>query len=350
MHPLMRRNTSIRYASELVFHFRNLLKGDEDLSWRLFDEAEFGPPRAVALDLGGRQLTFNPVFELRPSVSWLETLPPPPRNRQWLLVTPELSSRVLEVCKRRGVAAIDLNGRTWIKADGVLVDRAPRSEQSFRYALEPRNIFVGKSARIVRCLLTDRDRHWSQSEIVPRTGASPGLVSRIVAYLVSQELVEKTGARTFRISNLSALLDAWATADNLATRTQTVRYAGHIGPVPHLADRVQDWATRNDVRIAFTQWIAGWARHPYTEPPLVAAYVSRLPESAQSELALRTVEEGGKLWLYVPDDEGIFQEAHRQKNWWLATDAQIYLDLQRTGLRGPEQATALCEWEGFCRA
>ena len=44
-------------------------------------------------------------------------------------------ARVLEVCKRRGVAAIDLNGRTWIKADGVLVDRAPRSEQSFRYEL-----------------------------------------------------------------------------------------------------------------------------------------------------------------------------------------------------------------------
>ena len=33
----------------------------------------------------------------------------------------------------------------------------------------------------------------------------------------------------------------------------------------------------------------------------------------------------------------------------LATDAQIYLDLQKTGLRGPDQAAALRNWEGFCR-
>ena len=32
----------------------------------------------------------------------------------------------------------------------------------------------------------------------------------------------------------------------------------------------------------------------------------------------------------------------------LVTDAQIYLDLKRTGLRGPEAAAALREWEGFC--
>ena len=76
----MRRNTSIRYVSELVFHSRNLLKSDEDLSWRLFDDDAFGSPRAVTLDLGGRQLTFDPVFELRPSVSWLETLSRLPRR------------------------------------------------------------------------------------------------------------------------------------------------------------------------------------------------------------------------------------------------------------------------------
>ena len=33
----------------------------------------------------------------------------------------------------------------------------------------------------------------------------------------------------------------------------------------------------------------------------------------------------------------------------LACDAQIYLDLVRAGLRGPEQAQALREWSGFGR-
>jgi hypothetical protein len=33
----------------------------------------------------------------------------------------------------------------------------------------------------------------------------------------------------------------------------------------------------------------------------------------------------------------------------LVSDAQIYLDLLKTGLRGPDQAEALRNWEGFWR-
>jgi hypothetical protein len=57
------------------------------------------------------------------------------------------------------------------------VDRGPLQGRSFSYEFEPRNIFVGKSARIIRSLLTDRDRVWTQAAIVRRTGASSGLVS-----------------------------------------------------------------------------------------------------------------------------------------------------------------------------
>ena len=59
--------------------------------------------------------------------------------------------------------------------------------------------------------------------------------------------------------------------------------------------------------------------------------------------------EGGKLWLHVPDDEGVFTETQTRSELTLATDAQIYLDLQRTGLRGPDAAIVLRDWEGFCR-
>ncbi len=50
-----------------------------------------------------------------------------------------------------------------------------------------------------------------------------------------------------------------------------------------------------------------------------------------------------------PTDEGVFLETQTVKDLPLATDAQIYLDLQKTGLRGPDQANALRHWEGFCR-
>ena len=60
-------------------------------------------------------------------------------------------------------------------------------------------------------------------------------------------------------------------------------------------------------------------------------------------------DRAGKVWLLVPDDEGVFLETLNAQGLPLATDAQIYLDLQKTGLRGPDQAAALRNWEGFCR-
>lgn len=116
------------------------------------------------------------------------------------------------------------------------------------------------------------------------------------------------------------------------------------------ARQLHTWAGEQSVPIAFTQWIAAWLRHPYTEPVVTSAYVARLPEAAALErLGLRPVTDAGKVWLLIPDDEGVFLETPNAQGLPLATDAQIYLDLQRTRLCGPDQAAALRNWEGFCR-
>jgi hypothetical protein len=67
------------------------------------------------------------------------------------------------------------------------------------------------------------------------------------------------------------------------------------------------------------------------------------------QLGLRRVNEAGKVWLFVPTDEGVFLETQTVRDLPLVTDAQIYLDLLGTGLRGPDAADALRHWEGFCR-
>jgi len=97
--------------------------------------------------------------------------------------------------------------------------------------------------------------------------------------------------------------------------------------------------------LVFTQWFAAHLRFPYTTPPLVSAYVrkERLPEIHFA----RKVTAGGNLWLIVPEDEGVFFEIQKEKGFRLVSDIQIYLDLLRVGQRGPEQAEALRNWEGF---
>jgi len=347
------KSAAIRYESELVAHFRDFVTEDPDLHWILATETlspEGTRSDLLNLKFDGTNFSFRPYYALKPSLPWLENLPVHASSLRPLVVTPELSPRVLATCKEREIAAIDLNGRAWLRAPGLLVDRRALPGRSFSYELEPRNIFFGKSVRIVRCLLSDRDHIWTQSEIVPRVNASTGLVSRIVQHLVSQGFLEKLSAREYRLRDWKALLDEWAQADRLHTRTRTTAYAGFLGPAQELAPRVQQWAKAEKVPLAFTQWTAAWVRHPYTEPTVCSAYVARLPDAATLEqLGLRTVTEGGKLWFHVPEDEGVFSETQQRSNFTLVSDAQIYIDLQRLGLRGPEAASALLEWEGFCR-
>lgn len=346
------KQVDIRHESELIQQFRLLIADEPDLSWQIPSDASAHDRLPWAkLKVDDRSHRFKPVYCLRPSIPELESLvagwkdPDPP-----LLVVPELSSRVLDFCRQKRLAAIDLNGRAYVRAAGVLVDRRPLSGRDFRFELEPRNVFVGVSARIIRSLLTDRDRVWTQKDLLVRSKASSGLVSRIVQHLIGQGFIEKKSPREFRLSDPLGLVDAWVKADDFNRRATTTRYTGFGGSSVEVARQLQAWAGEQSVSLAFTQWIAGWLRHPYTEPVVTSAYVARLPEGATLErLGLRAVNDAGKVWLHVPDDEGVFLETQSVQDLALASDAQIYIDLQRTGLRGPEQAGALRNWEGFCR-
>lgn len=346
------KQADIRHESELIRHFRQLIADEPDLRWQI-------PPEVSARDrlpwaklkVDDRVHRFRPVYYLRPSIPELESLVAGWKDRDPpLLVVPELSSRVLDFCRQKRLAAIDLNGRAYVRAAGVLVDRTPLPGRDFRFELEPRSVFVGVSARIIRGLLTDLDRVWTQKDLVARTKASSGLVSRIIQHLISQGFIEKNSPREFRVSDPLGLIDAWVKADDFNRRASTTRYTGFGGSPVEIAQQLQAWAGERSVALAFTQWIAGWLRHPYTEPVVTSAYVARLPEVATLErLGLRPVNDAGKVWLHVPDDEGVFLETQSVQDLALVSDAQIYIDLQNTGLRGPEQAAALRNWEGFCR-
>lgn len=343
---------TIRSINELALHFRELLDEEPELDWTVPEQARSPHPlNLVEFRLDDRTIRFRPQYFLQPSEKEIEAI-----QSNWtrdeeppLLVVPELSQRVLRFCRSRNLAAIDLNGRVCIRGPDLLIDRSPLSVRKFRYEREPRNIFVGKSVRIVRAILTDLVREWTQAELVTRTKASPGLISRIVRHLIAQGYAEKTSTRTFRLADYQGLIDAWIKSDELNRRTSLARFSLFEDSPLAVADKLQEWASRESVPIAFTQWVAGYLRHPYTEPVITSAYVPQLPDSATlQQLGFRTVQDVGKVWLYIPDDEGVFFETQDVRGLHLASDAQIVVDLQGTGLRGPDQASALRRWEGFC--
>lgn len=341
------KKSAVRTSPELAREFADLVAHENRIETISLDSSTH--PSEAWLKFDGRQLRFDLKFLLAPT---LADIPPggPKGETQPLLVVPRLTPAFLEACRQRGTSVADLNGQLFLRGPGLLVSLPSLPGRRFRFKQEPRNIFVGKSARIVRTFLTDPRRAWQQAELVQRTGATSGLVSRIVTYLTRQGLLKKTDSRRFQVASLSALLDAWAHADDFSRRVTTYRFATLGADPVRLAKTLRNVLTHGGPLFAFTQWIAAWLRHPYTEPPVVSLYVAQLPSpDVLKQANLQPVNDAGRVWLHVPIDEGVLRERRLIEDLPLVTDAQIYLDLLNTGLRGPEQAQALREWPGFCR-
>lgn len=250
--------------------------------------------------------------------------------------------------RKWGVNHADLNGRLFLAGNGFYISREPLISTHRNPVTEP-GLFTAKASRIVRSLLAERDKLWTQDGLVSATQTSRGYVSRILQALVNEAYVEKIegDGRQFhyRLSEFDRLLDAWVREDKFSKRVKRIEYSMLAGNPLEIASQVRD--ALDGSPYYFTQWIAAWLRKPYTTPPVVSVYVS---SAVASRFSLgRKVSGGGNLWLLVPEDSGVFQGNRYVEEFPLVADPQIYLDLAGVGLRGPEAAEALRNWEGFAR-
>ena len=155
----------------------------------------------------------------------------------------------------------------------------------------------------------------------------------------------RAGPAAYRLTDFDRLLDAWVRADDFKSRVERVEYSVLASDPMAIVKSLQE--TLAGEVFALTQWIGAWLRKPYTTPPVVSVYV---PAEVVSRFELgRRVEGGGNLWLLVPKDRGVFQGQRAVSGLPVVSDSQIYLDLVASGLRGPEAAEALREWEEFAK-
>lgn len=293
----------------------------------------------------GKTVTFAVECKVRPSSREVQRLLKAPLPFPPLLATIRLTTPLWNQCLEQGLSCADLNGRLHLRAPGLRVV-LDRSLNRYRPATPEHDLFSPRSSRLARALLSFPNRVWSQSALVEFTGCSAGLLSRLLNEHKRHGWVH--GQRgDWALLQPGALLDAWAQADDWRKRTTVREYSALEADAELLARRI---AESGDGRLAFTQWFAAKHRHQYTEIPVVSVYRARFPDAAeQAALGLREVGQGGRLWIAVPRDEGVFQATRIVDGLPLVCDAQIYLDLLKAGLRGPDAARALREWEGFCQ-
>lgn len=272
-------------------------------------------------------------------------------EQRWLVLSPHIPAALAADYQKAGINHADLNGRLFIRVPGLLVDREPKG-QRYSYRLAQPDLFAPRTSRIVRTLLSHRDKSWEQRELLERTQVSPGLVSRVLKILVNEGYVTKqtdtqgTSTATYRLKEFDQLLDAWRAEDDWEKRVTIRQYSVLAGSINEIARTTRD--ALGEKNIVFTQWFAASLRKPHTTPPLVSAYLDVKKQRGDLQFA-RPVERGGNLWLITPKDEGVLLETQTVDGFRLTSDVQIYLDLLQAGHRGPEQAEELRHWQGFAR-
>jgi hypothetical protein len=267
-----------------------------------------------------------------------------------LLLCPHIPDLLAADLREAGIHHADLNGRLFLKTPSFLLDREPK-RHAYRNPSNKFNSFTPKPSRVVRVLLSHREQEWTQADLQSRTRISRALVSLTLTDLVDRGLVEQTragsrhAAALYRVRDFEGLLDAWIGEDEWRKRVHVQQFSVLAGNVAEVAQTARDALGASNV--FFTQWFAAHLKHPYTTPQLASAYVGKKPLPKISWA--RQVDNGGNLWLITPRDEGVFQESQTVAGFNLVSDVQIYLDLLHVGHRGPEQAQALRDWEGFAR-
>ena len=248
-----------------------------------------------------------------------------------VVAAPFMGPAARRASEAEGVSWFDLSGNAHIVAPGlrIIVDGRPNK---FIRRGRPASIFAPKSARVVRWLLMDPERSFTQREIARGTEMSEGFVSRIVARLEVESYVVRAGPSgeegagrsegptdrdvsgrrrhrnvPLRVRDAAVLLDAWREEYQFDKHTII---QGHVAARSGdaLARFVSDTLAAEGVGYAATGLAAAWQMTHFASFRIATFFVADEPsDDLKRKLGFREDPRGANLWLVVPNDAASFR-------------------------------------------
>ncbi len=287
----------------------------DDKNRRVFVEFKSnGEPRFIAQVAG--------YFPLLPEGSYL------------IFVAPYISERGRELCKELGLGFVDLEGNSYIKFDGVLIEtygkhNVPREKRILK------RLFTTKSTWIIRKLLKEPDREWTSKDIADEANVSLGQVYKVTERLEAEGYLEKEWG-AIRLKSPGDLLDAWREVYDISDHEIT----GYYCPFKDRRQLLEK--LKGSEKYALTLGAAADLVAPFVRSS--DNYLYSLDFSCvKRSLELEPVEFGGNLYLIKPFDEGILFDTRMIEGVRVVSNIQLYLDLYKYPARGKEQAEFLRE-------
>lgn len=266
-----------------------------------------------------------------------------------MVAAPYISESVQARCKELGVGYIDLNGTLALINSDVYVD-VVRLATAFKNPQGIKNIFSGKSRRILRVLLVHPYQPYRLERLAAETRLSVGQVSQVVRRLLDDGLVIRNadGCLLNQPRRLLGFFAERLKADYLENRTV---FAGFSEKDPFvLAHSLSQFCKQRGIQLAFTLGSGLESNERNVREQLTAAYVNLSPDRVRDELQLDAVGKGANVLLMMPpendntDAGGVFYQPRKLTNGLTGVNpVQLYLDFTLHGNRGQEQANFLVE-------
>jgi len=257
-----------------------------------------------------------------------------------LVVAPYLSPEVRRRLREAGIGFVDETGNLrvslaepglFIEASGADKDPSPRRRPA-------RSLAGAKAGRIVRALCERREPRGVR-ELATATGTNPGYVSRLLAFLDREALVERDDKGRVTCADWQRLVRRWAEAAPIEARGRS-----RLCIAPRGISTMMRRLGEAELPHAVTGSFAAARVAPVAPPRLATIYVDRA-DTAQRVLDLRETDAGANVLLIEPKDASVLSAATADEEGvrW-APLVRVAADLLTGPGRSPAEAEALMEW------
>ena len=257
-----------------------------------------------------------------------------------LIAVPFMGESGRRLCAEQKISWLDLSGNADVTAPPglrILIEGQPNK---FKASGRPKNLFAPKSSRIAREFLMHPDAALTQRELTKRTHLNETLVGRVVRELERESLLMRDKeSSAVRISEPDLLLDSWA---------ENYNFDKHLVIHGFAAQRSGDATLRavaealefNKIQYAATGLAGAWLLSHFASFRIATFYLKQIPspELLKKLKITAQAEKGGNVWLVVPNDEGVFDDASKRDDICCAHPVQVYLDLKAHPERSREAA------------
>jgi hypothetical protein len=261
-----------------------------------------------------------------------------------LVAAPYIPPSVQEVCKELHLGYIDLNGNFYLAHDGIYFDIVRRPSK-FRRVHGLRNIFSGKSRRILRVLLTRPHTPFKVKQLAAEAETSAAQVSYVLRRLQEERLIERSssGSSLIRPGKLLRVL-----ADEVSSDYEQGReiYYGFAAEEPvALTERLARHCETRNIEYAFALF-SGLDKHERNvTATLTSLYVSIEPKDIAEDFQIPFAHMGANVFIMRPPRSdntskgGVFYRPRTLSSQIKAVNlVQAYIDFMLYPGRGKEQA------------